>query len=120
MLSWLTVVVIGCAVVLGLAAAGYALTSRIVDDRLLLVLAVLELALVGQTVVGLVEGVGRTTDFERPVFFAYLLTVPFVAPVATFLALKEKTRWSMGVVVGAAAVVGVLVGRLVQIWNAGA
>jgi hypothetical protein len=54
------------------------------------------------------------------VFFAYLLTVPFISPVAVFLALKEKTRSSMLVVLGSAVVVGVLVARLVQIWNAGA
>jgi hypothetical protein len=36
-----------------------------------------------------------------------------------FLALKEKTRSSMFVVLGSAVVVGVLVGRLLQIWNAG-
>jgi len=53
------------------------------------------------------------------VFFAYLLTVPFIPPVAVFLSLKEKTRSSMLVVVGAAVVVGVLVGRLVQVWSAG-
>lgn len=120
MLSWLTVVVVIGATVLGLTAAVYALTSRLVDDRLLLVVGLLEVALIAQTIAGLVNGVGRTTDFERPVFFAYLLTVPFVAPFATFLALKEKTRWSMAVVVGSSAVVGVLVGRLVQIWNDGA
>ena len=52
-------------------------------------------------------------------FFAYLLTVPFIAPVAVFLALKEKTRSSMLVVLGSAVVVGVLVARLVQIWGVG-
>jgi hypothetical protein len=87
---------------------------------MLLVLGALEIALLAQVFVGLGQGFGRTTDFEKAVFFAYLLTVPFIAPVAVFLALKEKTRSSMLVVVGAAVVVGVLVGRLVQIWSAGA
>jgi hypothetical protein len=83
------------------------------------VLGALELALVAQVVVGLVQGIGRSTDYEKAVFFAYLLTVPFISPVAVFLALKEKTRSSMLVVLGSAVVVGVLVARLVQIWNAG-
>ena len=48
-----------------------------------------------------------------------MATVPFVMVVAVFLALKEKTRSSMLVVLGAAVVVGVLVARLVQIWSAG-
>lgn len=119
MLSWLIVVVVAAAVALALLALFYALRSKIVDDRLLLVAAVLELATLAQLVVGLVLGLGRTTSFEKAVFFAYLGTVPFVAPVATLLALKEKTRSSMAVVAGGAAVIGVLVGRLAQIWYAG-
>lgn len=118
MLSWLTVVVVVAAAALGLVALGYAWRSRVVDDRLLLVAAVLEVTTLVQLVVGLVQAVGRTTDFERAVFFAYLVTVPFVTPVTTLLALKEKTRSSMAVVAGGAAVVGVLVARLAQIWYA--
>lgn len=118
MLSGLIVVVAVAAVLAGLVAAYYAATSRIVDDRLLLVVGVLEIATLAQLVVGLVQALGRASEFEKPVFFAYLVTVPFVMPVATLLALKEKTRASMGVVAGAAVVVGVLVGRLAQLWYA--
>ncbi len=117
MLPWLTTVTLLAAAAFGLTAAYYALRHRLLDDRLLLVLGILELALVAQVVVGIVDGVTTTRDYEKPVFFAYLLTVPFVAPVAALLALKEKTRPSMGIVVGSALVVGVLVGRLDQIWS---
>ena len=116
-LSWLSSLVLLAAAALAMTAALYAFRSRVVDDRLLLVVAVLELLLFVQLVVGLVRGVTRHTDFERPVFFAYLVTVPFVAPVATFIALKEKTRGSMAVVLGSALVVGVLVARLLQLWG---
>jgi len=118
--SWLTVVVLVAATALGVLALVYALTRRTVDDRLLVVLGALEIALIAQVVVGLAQGIGRTTEFEKAVFFAYLLTVPVIAPVAVFLSLKEKTRSSMLVVLGSAVVVGVLVARLVQIWSAGA
>jgi hypothetical protein len=37
-----------------------------------------------------------------------------------FLAIKEKTRWAMGVIVAGAFAVGVMTGRLQQIWNLGA
>ncbi len=116
MLAWLTVVVLVAAAAFGLTAAYYALRQRVVDDRLLLVLAILEVALLVQVVIGIVQG-ATTRDYEKPVFFAYLLTVPVVAPVAAFLALKEKSRSSMVVVVGSALVVGILVGRLNQIWS---
>ena len=119
MVPWLTVVVLVAAAVLGVLALVYAVTRRIVDDRMLVVLGALEIVLLAQVFVGLGQGIGRTTDFEKPVFFAYLLTVPFIAPVAVFLALKEKTRSSMLVVLGSALVVAVLVARLVQVWSAG-
>ena len=80
MVSWLTVVVLVAATALGVLALVYALTRRTVDDRLLIVLGALEIALIAQVVVGLAQGVGRTTEFEKAVFFAYLLTVPFIAP----------------------------------------
>jgi hypothetical protein len=118
--SWLSIVVVAAAAILALVALFYALRSRIVDDRLLLMAGVLELATLAQLVIGLVLGLTRTTSFEKAVFFAYLATVPFVVPVATLLALKEKTRSSMAVVAGGAVVIGVLVGRLAQIWYAGA
>lgn len=117
MLPWLTTVVVVLAVGYGVLAAWYALRNRLVDDRLLIGLGLLEVAVLVQTVVGLVLGIRAQGDFERAVFFAYLLTVPVVGPLTTFLALKEKTRWSMGVVVGGAFVVAVLTGRLVQVWS---
>ena len=118
MLPWLTTVVLAAAALLGVAAAYYAVRGRQLDDRLLVVLGVLEVALLVQVVVGIAQGATTSHDIEKPVFFAYLVTVPFVAPAGSFMALKEKTRWAMGVVVGSALVVAILVGRLVQVWNA--
>ncbi len=117
MLPWLSVVIVAVCVVLGVVAAAYAVRNSILDDRLLLLLAVLEVLLIAQAVVGIVLGTRTTRDFEAPVFYAYLLSVPFVAPFAGFLALKDKSRWSMGVVLGSAFVVGVFIGRLNQIWT---
>lgn len=118
MLPWLTAVVLGAAAALALTAAIYGLRGRPLDDRFLAVLAVLELALFAQMFVGIVQGVSSDKSYEKAVFLAYLVTVPFVAPVACFLALKEKTRWAMGVVAGSAFVVVVLVARLVALWGA--
>ncbi|WP_295695638.1 hypothetical protein [Lapillicoccus sp.] len=117
MLSWLSAVVIVVCVLFGLLAAVYAVRDRILDDRLLLVLGVLEVLLLVQAVVGVVLGARANRDFEAPVFYAYLLTVPFIAPFAGFLAIKDKSRWAMGVVVGSAFVVGIFIGRLNQIWT---
>ena len=94
---------------------GYA--ADVVDDRVLLVAAFLELALLVQVVTGIAQGAGRSGGWEKGVFFAYLLSVPLVVPGAVLLAIKEKSRFGMAVVLAAAAVVAVFVARLVQIWG---
>lgn len=37
--------------------------------------------------------------------------------MATLLAIREKTRWAMGVTVVAAFTVAVMTSRIAQIWN---
>lgn len=118
MLSWLTVVVLVATVLFGVVAAVHLARDTVVDDRLLLCVAVLELLLLAQLVVGIVLGLHADRDFEAPVFYAYLGTLPLVPPFVVFLALKEKTRWSMGVVLASAVVVAVFLARLTQMWTA--
>jgi hypothetical protein len=114
----LTVVVVAAAVLLMACAGWYAARSRLVDDPLLLVAAVLELGLLVQLVVGLAH-LGRVPGGagEQATFVAYAVTLPFVPPAAVFLALKEKTRWAMVVVVVGAFAAAVMTARLQQIWN---
>ena len=120
MLYPLTVVLLVAAVVLLAVAGWYAARRRLVDDRLLLVAGVVELGLVAQLVVALAH-LGRVPgdSAEQATFAAYAITLPFVPPAAVLLALKEKTRWSMGVVAVGAFAVAVMTARLQQIWNLG-
>jgi hypothetical protein len=114
----LTLVVLLAAVSLMAVAAWYAARSRVVDDRLLLVAAVVEVGLLVQLVVALVHlGTVPGGAAEQATFAAYAITLPFVPPAAVFLALKEKTRWAMGVVAVGAFGVAVMTARLQQIWN---
>jgi hypothetical protein len=119
-LSPLTVVVLVAAVALMAVAGWYAARSRLLDDRLLLVAAVLELGLVVQLVVALVN-VGDVAGGggEKATFASYAVTLPFLPPAAVFLALKEKTRWAMVTVVVAGFAVAVMTARLQQIWDLG-
>ena len=118
MLYPLTVIVLVAAVCLMAVAAWYAARSRVVDDRLLLVAAVLEVGLLVQLVVGLVHlGQVPGGGAEQATFAAYAITLPFVPPAALFLALKEKTRGALGVVAVGAFGVAVMPARLQQIWN---
>lgn len=117
MLVPLTTAVIVAAVVLAGLALLYLVRDRIVDDLLLLVAAVGELLLVVLAVVAVVVHRQVPDSGEAATLLAYALTLPFVPPAVVFLALKEKTRWTMGVVVAGALTVGVMAYRILQIWG---
>jgi hypothetical protein len=114
----LTVALYVASASLAVMAGWYAWRDRLIDDRLLVVAGLLELGLVVQAVVvltsvGDVGGGGA----EQATYAAYGLTLPFVPPAVAFLAIKEKTRWAMGVVVAGAFAVAIMTGRLQQIWD---
>ena len=115
----LTIVVYVLSALLAVLAVHRMLRRRLIDDPIIITAAVLEVALVVQLVVGLARSGAITDGAERATFIAYLFTVLVVAPAAVFMAIKEKTRWAMGVVIGAAVVVAILVARLQQIWSLG-
>jgi hypothetical protein len=119
-LTPLTVVVLVTAAALLAVAGWYAARGRLVDDRLLLVAAVLEAGLLVQLVVALVnlpDVVGGSG--EQATFAAYAVTLPFLPAAAVFLALKDKTRGAMATVVVAGFAVAVMTARLHQIWSLG-
>jgi hypothetical protein len=107
----------GCAVLAALAGVRLA-RHRLIDDPVVIASAVLEVLLVAQLVVGLAGASEISDGSERATFVAYLFTALVVVPVGVFLAIKEKTRWALGVVIASAVVVAILVGRLQQIWGA--
>jgi hypothetical protein len=114
----LTVVVTVAAVVLMAMAGWYAARSRLLDDRLLVASGILEVGLLVQMVVALAHlGGVPGGPAEKATFTAYALTLPFVLPAAVFLALKEKSRWAMGVLAVGAFAAAVMTARLQQIWN---
>jgi hypothetical protein len=113
-----TVVVLATCAVLAAAGLFYLWRDRLIDDLLLGIAAALELGLLVQAAAAVVNvrdvsGGGA----EQATFAAYALTLPVVPPAVMFLAIKEKTRWAMGVVVGGMFAVAVMTGRMVQIWG---
>ncbi|MCX2946919.1 hypothetical protein [Lentzea sp. NEAU-D7] len=79
-------------------------------------LAVLELGLLVQAVVGIVSMLGTDRDIERWSFVGYLLGPVVILPVAALWAAAERTRWSAGVLVVAFLSVPVMILRLGQVW----
>ncbi len=115
MLWPLSVIVLVLCAVLALTAVVYLVRRSLIDDRLLAIAGLLEVALLVQLVVGLAHA-GQVGGSEGATFVAYLFTTLVVPPFVVFLAIKEKSQWAMGVIIVGAFVCGILVGRLEQIW----
>ncbi|MEU5261111.1 hypothetical protein [Amycolatopsis sp. NPDC021455] len=87
------------------------------DGRALLgLLALIELGLLVQAVVGVVNLVTADREFEHLTFGAYLIGLLFVLPLATVWSMAERTRWGPGVLVIGAVAVPVMILRLSQVW----
>src|SRR5687767_1847426 len=113
----MTWTVVGLATVLLLVAGVYAWRDRLIDDKLLAIVALVELGLLVQLVVGLIRLGGIDDSTEQATFAAYLISLP-VIPVGTgLLAIKEKTRWAMGSLAVGAFAVAVMTARCLQIWT---
>jgi hypothetical protein len=80
----------------------------------------LEAVLLVQAVVAVVALLGGTRPPETATFLGYLAGVLLVPVAGTLWARSEPTRWAGTVLAVAAAVAGVMVWRLVELWNAGA
>ncbi|MCT1618635.1 MULTISPECIES: hypothetical protein [Janibacter] len=117
MLVPLTTAVMVAVAALGLVALIYLALDRPVDDGLLLVAALVELGLLVLAVTTAVVHGRVTGTGEGATMLAYALTLPIIPPVVVFIALKEKTRWAMGVVIAGAFTVGVMTYRILQIWQ---
>lgn len=117
MILALTGVVCAASLLLMVLSGIYAYRDRLIEDRLLAVSAVVFLGTVVQLVVGLLRMSAIEEGSELATFAAYLISLPFIPVMTTFLAIKEKTRWAMGsIAVGAFAVL-VMTARLQQIWD---
>jgi hypothetical protein len=102
-------------VVLGVAST---VARRRIGTVHLAAAGVLEAVLLVQAVVAVVHLVNGSRLPETATFLGYLAGV-LVVPVAGALwARSEPTRWAGTVLAVAAAVAGVMVWRLVDLWNA--
>lgn len=104
----------------GLLLAAWAVLQAALDRRVsgaqLLGCAVLEVALVGQAVGGVVALAVTDRPVEPVTFVGYQLTLVLMLPLGVFWAIAERSRWGNGVLAVACAVVPVLLVRLGQIW----
>jgi hypothetical protein len=107
--------VAGVVVLLGLLST---LARRRIGVAHLAAAGALEAVLLVQAVVAVVALVGGTRVPETATFLAYLAGVLLVPVAGVLWARTEPTRWAGTVLAVAAAVAGVMVWRLVELWNA--
>jgi len=80
--------------------------------------ALLELGLLVQLVVGIVRMATDDRDLETATFLGYLITTLLIPPIAGFWSLAERTRWGPVVMVVGCLTIPVLILRLGQVWDA--
>ncbi|CCH78132.1 conserved membrane hypothetical protein [Nostocoides japonicum T1-X7] len=115
MLAPLSTAIVALSVGTLFLAVYYAIRERLINDGVLAILGILEVALLVQVVYGMTH-LGRLAE-EKATFTAYLLTLPFLPPFTALLAIKEKSRWAMVTIAVGAGAVAVMTVRLGQIWT---
>jgi hypothetical protein len=107
-------------VALSLAAMVYAVVlaarNKRIDWPVLGALAVIEVALLAQLVVGIVQFAGTDRDVSGPFFIGYLIGSLIILPIGTFWAVAESSRWGAGVLAVACLVIPILELRLHDLW----
>jgi hypothetical protein len=115
----LVIGVVALSLLLALAALGHLAVNRKPTLWLLGGLALLEVALLLQLVVGVVLLVAGGQDVNAFTFVGYLVAALVILPLGTFWALAEPTRSGTAVLVLTTLVIPFLVVRLQQIWTTG-
>lgn len=117
MISLVTWAIVALGAVTIIVSGIYARTDRLIDDKVLGLVALLEAAVVVQVVRGMTDLSHVADENERLTLVAYLLSLPVVPLGTAFLAIKEKSRWSMAAVAVGAFAVAVMMLRCQQIWD---
>jgi hypothetical protein len=107
------------ALAVALWALGLVVLNKTPNTITLGLLALLELALLVQVVLGIVNLATTDRDVSGATFVGYQIGSLLILPVAAFWALAERTRWGTTVLIIGCLVIPVLIARLNQIWNAG-
>jgi hypothetical protein len=114
----LVVAITVVAVALALLGLASTLARRRIGLVHLAVAGVLEALLLVQAGIALVAMAGGDTPPETATFAGYLAGVVLVPVAGSLWARTEQTRWAGTVIAVAAAVVAVMVWRLLQLWEA--
>jgi hypothetical protein len=117
-----TTVLVGAITVVAVLLTLLGLASTLARRRIglahLVVAGALEVLLLVQAAGVTAAMVGGDRPADTPTFLSYLISVTLVPVAGVLWARTERTRWAGTVLAVAAAVVGVMVWRLLQLWEA--
>jgi hypothetical protein len=116
--AFLVVAVTVVAVLVVLLGVASTLARRQIGLVHLAAAGLLELLLLVQVAVAVAAMAGGDTPADTPTFLGYLIGVVLVPVAGALWARAERTRWAGTVLAVAGAVVGVMVWRLLQLWEA--
>lgn len=118
----MTVVLVVAATVVAVLVVVLGIASTVAGRRIGILhvagAGVLEAVLVVQAVLVAVAMAGGDTPADVPTFLGYLSGVLLIPVAGVLWARTERTRWAGTVLAVAAAAVGVMVWRLLQLWEA--
>jgi hypothetical protein len=114
----LVVAITVVAVVLAVLGVISTLARRRIGLAHLAVAGLLEVLLLVQAGIAVVALLGGERPPETATFLGYLAGVVLVPIAGVLWARTERTRWAGTVIAVAAAVVGVMIWRLLQLWEA--
>jgi len=108
----------GAAAVMTLLGVLSTLARRRIGLVHLVAAGVLEALLLLQAALAVSAMIGGDRPEDTPTFLGYLIGIVLVPVAGTLWARTERTRWAGTVLAVAGAVVGVMVWRLLQLWEA--
>ena len=96
---------------------GLVILNRTANAVTLGLLALLELALLTQAVLGIINLITTDRDVSGATFVGYLIGSLLILPIAAFWSLAERTRWGTAVLIVGCLVIPVMIARMNQIWD---
>ncbi|MBD8022060.1 hypothetical protein [Microbacterium gallinarum] len=118
MILWFTIVQVAVAVIAGLFCVIAGLAGRRPSDFTVGAMALLELLLIAQIVMGIVAPlVGNSPTGSLLEFWVYLVSAALLPIAGVGWALLERSRWSTVIMGIAALAVAVMVWRMYTIWT---
>ncbi len=117
MIGWLTMVVIGIAVVAAIWGAVSAIIGRPAGNLLFYWAFLTALAVLVQSVVGIVAIARGNGPEELATSLAYLIGIIILMPAAIWWSLSDRSRFSGLVMTIAGAAIAVMSLRLLDLWG---